>query len=149
MANILWIDDYAGKGNKRNKQRMGFDALVYFIEEKGHQVQIASTSETIESALSNINSYDLIILDIVMPPLSFSKHTNHPFGGMDALEKLSESHIKIPIIIFSVVPPRRIRDEARRRGVNLPQVGVKYLERKGTLTPTKLANMVEKYLPKE
>jgi CheY-like chemotaxis protein len=148
MATILWIDDYAGQGYSKNGKRLGFDALIYFVELKGHQVKIVSTTDEIETALNSISSYDIIILDIIMQPLSNSKHTNHHLGGVDVLEVLSKSLIKKPIIIFSVMQPRKIREEAVRRGLDIKKIGVKTIERKGALTPTKLAELVEKHLPK-
>lgn len=148
MAKILWIDDYAGKGNHKTKQRMGFDALVFFLEERGHYVQIVTNPDAIEVAIDEIDSYAAIILDIIMQPLPSSSHANQQYGGMDVLERLSRSRLKIPIIVFSVVQKRKIREEARLRGLDLNKIGVKYIKRKGDLTPTQLANLIERLLPK-
>lgn len=143
MARILWIDDYAGKGTDR---RMGFDALICFVEQNGHRVEIASTSALTEKALQNIDSYDLVILDIIMDPLPSSSQSGHQYGGIDVLERFSRAHTTVPIVILSVMRPMKIREEAARRGLDLSDVGVKETRRKGSLTPTELAAIVQQHL---
>ena len=143
MARILWLDDYAGKGSKR---RMGFDALIYFVEQNGHAVEIVSTRKQIELALEKIDTYDLFILDIIMDSLSFSSQSEHQFGGIDVLEKLAKSRSKIPIIILSVMPPKVIKEEAIRRGLDIKKIGVVEIRRKGSITPSQLATYVERHL---
>ncbi len=146
MAKILWIDDYAGKGNNRE---MGFDAIIYFVEQRGHQVNIVSSRNATEEVLEDISIYDLMILDIIMDPLLSSSRVNNHYGGLDILENIANSKIRIPIVIFSVMSPKDIKIEARRRGLDLTSVGVKEIFRKGSLTPTFLALKVEKYLYKK
>jgi len=143
MAKILWMDDYAGKGSK---DRIGFDGLVFFIENNGHTVEIASTRERMEGVIPTISSYDLLILDIIMEPLTGSSLGEHQYGGMDVLERLKASTPLIPIIILSVMPSRLIKEEAERRSLDLADLGVREVKRKGSLTPTALAALVETYL---
>jgi len=146
MATILWMDDYAGRGTEK---RMGFDALIFFIEQRGHKVVIVSSREQIEEALEKIKTYDFLILDIIMDPLTLSTQSGHHYGGIDALEDLSRKGIKIPTIILSVMAPRMIKEEAERRGLDLENMGIKEFRRKGSITPTELADNVEKNLPKK
>ena len=143
MAKILWIDDKAGRGTK---DRLGFDALMFFIEKNGHQVYVASTVEHIEKCINEMEIYNLLILDIIMDPLPSSKEDGHQFGGFDVLEELARSHTTIPIIILSVMSDQMIRDEATRRHLNLESVGVRKILRKGPILLKSLADMVEMYL---
>lgn len=144
MAKILWMDDYAGKGTE---QRIGFDGLVYFIEINGHTVEIASTSEQIEETLEIISSYDLLILDIIMDPLnSIEDDYQYQYGGIDVLERLLTINYYLPIILLSVMPSRMIKEETDRREIDLSKVGVKEILRKGSITPTELATIVERIL---
>jgi len=143
MAKILWIDDKAGGGTK---DRLGFDALMYFVEKNGHQVEMASTVEQIEKTLIDIESYDLLILDIIMDPLSTSTKDTHQFGGFDALETLINTQSNIPIIILSVMSLQMIKDKAMRRGLDITKSEIKAVLRKGPILPMDLANLVEKHL---
>lgn len=145
MAKILWIDDKAGGGTK---DRLGFDALMYFIEKNGHVVEMASTVEKIEKTLTDIESYDLLILDIIMDPLSTSTKEGHQFGGFDALEILINTKSNIPIIILSVMARQMINDEAMRRGLDITKSEIKAVLRKGPILPMDLANLVDKHLMK-
>lgn len=146
MAKILWIDDYAGRGTK---QRIGFDALIYFVELNGHEVQIASTQHQILAFLEKNDCCDLLILDIIMDPLPSSSQDEHQYGGIDVLEVLAQGDSGIPIIILSVMPSRMIREEATRRGLDLGEIGVKEILRKGSVTPSQLAEVVESCLGKK
>ena len=145
MANILWIDDKAGGDTKR---KLGFDGLIYFIDKNGHNVEIASTGEKIEAALRKHETYDLIILDIIMDSLPSAKETEHQFGGFDALEILINAQSATPIIILSVMSLHMIRDEADRRNIDLLQSNVKEILRKGPILPSELATIVEIILTK-
>jgi CheY-like chemotaxis protein len=139
MARIIWMDDYAGRGTKA---RIGFDGLVYFIEAKGHQVEIVSARERMEALLLTCD-YDLLILDIIMEPLTTSSQSAHQYGGMDVLEQLRTHQCDVPVIVLSVMAARSIKDEALRRGVDLREVGVREIRRKGSVTPRELADVVE------
>ncbi len=143
MANILWIDDYAGNGTE---ERIGFDGQIYFVEKHGHIVKIISTREEIEDAIVSIKLYDLIIMDIIMDPLPSSSHTELQYGGIDVLEVLAAAESKIPVIILSVMSPRMIKEELTRRSLDILKIGVKETLRKGSTTPTELAKYVEKHL---
>jgi len=142
MARVLWIDDIAGKGTAK---RMAFDALIYIVEKNGHQVDIASSGGQIETALVDIDRYDLLILDIIMEPLPSSEY-NEQYGGIDVIEKIAATGRNLPIIMLSVMPARLIRNEVTRRGLDLERIGVKEIKRKGSVTPTELAASVKKYL---
>lgn len=143
MARILWIDDNAGKGTKK---RIGFDGLIYFVERNGHTVQIVSSREEIESTLDHWGSFDLLILDIIMDPLSSSSHMDHQYGGIDVLERLGQIHNSTPIIIVSVMQARVIREEANRRGLDLSRIGVRAIQRKGSIKPSEFALVVERLI---
>lgn len=143
MARILWIDDYAGRGTQK---RVGFDALIYFVEKNGHAVTIASTPDEIDVTLAKIAIFDLLILDIIMDPLSFSSTEYYQYGGIDIIARLVEAGASISIIVLSVVPPRMLREEAMRRGLDLVKARVRAIRRKGLVTPTVLADLVEKCL---
>lgn len=145
MAKVLWIDDYAGRGGGG---RMGFDALVWFVEKAGHSITIASTPQATEDALKQIDAYDLLILDIIMDPLEGSTSPEGRYGGIDVLQYLRQGELEIPVIILSVMTPQMIREEANRRSLDLSDLGVKEIRRKGSVTPTDLAAMVERYLPR-
>jgi CheY-like chemotaxis protein len=143
MASLLWIDDKAGDGTEK---RLGFDALIYFIEKKGHNVDIVSTDEQIENALRSDKKYDLVILDIIMDALSSSTDHTDQFGGFDALEILMNARPTTPIIILSVMSTPMIKDEAARRHIDLTKSMVKQILRKGPIRPTDLAEIVETIL---
>jgi CheY-like chemotaxis protein len=143
MANILWIDD---KAEGKDKNRLGFNGLIFFIEKNGHTVDIASSGEQIENAIKNYNQYNLIILDIIMDSLPSTRENMQQFGGFDVLEILSNFHSKVPIIILSVMSQQMVKDEAMRRNIDLVQNGVKEVLRKGPILPSELAKMVENIL---
>jgi CheY-like chemotaxis protein len=140
MANILWIDD---KAEVEDKNRLCFNGLIYFVEENGHTVDIASSGEQIENAIKNHEKYDLILLDIIMDSLPTTNESMQQFGGFDTLEILANYHSETPIIILSVMSRQMISDEARRRNIDLVQIGVKEVLRKGPILPSELANIVE------
>ena len=140
MANILWIDDKAEGGNKH---RLGFNGLIYFIEKNGHIVDIASSGEQTEDAIHHLEKYDLILLDIIMDSLPSAKESMQQFGGFDTLEILANYHSETPIIILTVMSRQMISDEARRRNIDLEQIGVKEILRKGPILPSELARIVE------
>lgn len=144
MATILWLDDYAGKSSEK---RMGFDALIYFVEQKGHQVKTAPTLKQIESALAKIHSYDLLILDMIMDTMP-STTNDYQYTGLIILKRLAESSIKIPTIILSVMPSTTIKSEAKSLNLRLDKIGVKKIMRKGSVLPSELAEVVEKILSK-
>jgi CheY-like chemotaxis protein len=127
---------------------MAFDALVYFVENNGHQIDIASTGEQIETALANIDGYDLLILDVIMEAPPSSGHYGQ-YGGIDVLESIATAGRHLPIVMLSVMPSRLITNEANRRGLDLERIGVKEIKRKGTVTPTELAASVERYLDEQ
>ena len=142
MARVLWIDDNAGKGTA---ERLAFDGLIYFVEKNDHDVTIASTTKQIELALQNIPQYDLLILDIIMEPLP-SLDSKQQLGGIDVLESIAAAGGHIPILILTVMSGKQILNEANRRGLDLSLVGLKKIMRKGSVTPTELAEEVERYL---
>lgn len=143
MANILWIDDKAGGGTK---SRLGFDGLIYFIEKNGHHVDMASSGEQIEYAITNHYKYDLVLLDIIMDSLPSIEENKQQFGGFDTLEVLIRSDSKVPIIILSVMSEQMIKEEAKRRDIDLVQSGVKEILRKGPILPSDLEKIVENIL---
>lgn len=143
MTDILWIDDKAGMGTK---SRLGFDGLIYFIEKNGHQIEIASTGDQIESAIKSNKEYGAIILDIIMDSLPSKVEDKHQFGGFDALELLIVSKPKTPVIVLSVMSLQMIKDEASRRNISLSECGVKRILRKGSILPTELAKIIEEVL---
>jgi len=153
MANILWIDDIAGKDSKVLSNgkivRMSFDANIFFIENNGHNVKILSSTNDIITNLQNFKDYDLLILDVVMDSLPFSTNKENKYGGIDLLEYFSKNKITIPILIFSVMSQNKIEEEAKRRHLSLTDVGVKKIIRKNTETPEKIAVFVDEILSLE
>ncbi len=132
MAKILWIEDEADR----------IRGVVRSIE-KEHDFDIAySRSEALRKL--EINNYDLIILDIYIPPVSEGEEKTHQkhedYEGIKVLEILrNELKIKTKLIIFSVVNTSEL--DKLTNGLN-----VFAIMQKGTLSPKSLKEKVNEAL---
>jgi DNA-binding NtrC family response regulator len=68
----------------------------YELEEEGHEVVIAEDAKTALKSLEEL-SYDLIILDMVMPEM----------GGLETLAKIASRQKKIPVILHTAYLQRK------------------------------------------
>lgn len=97
MAKILVVDDDLGLR----------EALYYVFTQRGHQVTTAIDSSH-ASELISAASYDLIILDIVMP----GEH------GTVLLKRLRTIGNNVPVVIYSVRVDALLETEMRQLGAN-------------------------------
>jgi|KBSSwiStaDraftv2_1062776.scaffolds.fasta_scaffold13746_3 CheY-like chemotaxis protein len=140
MARVLWVDDYAGRSGAK---RLGFDALMSFIEGNGHTVEIASRPEQIEEGIEHAAEFGVAIVDILMEPLASSPVRGHRFGGIDVLERLARGGSKLPVIVLSVMPEWKVSEQIQRRGIDSGAVDIRRILRKGAVLPRDLAKQVE------
>lgn len=97
MAKLLVVDDELGLR----------EALYYAFTMRGHQVITAINNEHAMELLSE-RTFDLIILDIVMPGEL----------GSELLKRLRASGSKVPIVIYSVRVDAELEKEMHQAGAN-------------------------------
>jgi len=113
VLNVVWLLLTAGEfseesdGNGNSEDAMARILLIeddeplrslykYELEEEGYEVMIAEDGKTALKSLEQ-SSYDLIILDMVMPEMD----------GPEVLAKIASRQKKIPVIIHTAyVQPR-------------------------------------------
>ncbi|MFA5073251.1 MAG: sigma-54 dependent transcriptional regulator [Nitrospirota bacterium] len=81
------------------------DVLQSFLSGKGFEVTLAPDGQT-GIDLVRENSFDLILTDLVMPGI----------GGIDILKQLSESNIKIPVLVITAFATVQNAVEAMKLG---------------------------------
>lgn len=144
MARILWIDDRA---SKETGQQLGFDALMWFVKNQGHNLSVATEPQEIQESIGGSARFDLVILDILMEPLPNSEFPNSRYGGLDVLGRVGKGNGSRPyIIVLSVMDPEAVTREATHRGIDLWASGVRVIVEKGTLRPSKIAELVDEGL---
>ena len=67
------------------------DGLQYSLNKNGFHVDIARTVEEAKNSLTDINKYDLLILDVTLPDGT----------GFDVCEKVRKQNTQIPIIFLT------------------------------------------------
>lgn len=92
---VLWIDDEPGV----------IASLSRFLTTEGWQVESANDGAT-GLALARTRSYDVILLDLVMPGLS----------GLDVLDALRRDAIETPVIVLTAYGTYDLALEAGRLG---------------------------------
>lgn len=97
MAKILVVDDELGLR----------EALYYSFTKRGHQVTTAIDGGHAMELISG-QSFDIIILDIVMPGES----------GNVLLKKLREAGNRVPVVIYSVRVDAKLEKEMLQLGAN-------------------------------
>ena len=119
--NILWVEDEADK----------IDSLVWPLKRDGHKIIIAENEKEALHKLQ-IDNYDLIIFDIIIPTGEKGTLEYIDYVGMTLLEKiLIEMRISNRILVLSVVSdPQMI--------LRTKELGVKEFLVKGPLLPSQL-----------
>jgi CheY-like chemotaxis protein len=98
MARIAWIED--------DHERIG--SLVRLLEKSGHVIAPYASWQEVEEQIDAICSCEVIILDIILPPIE-----NDPYLGMSILEQLRKEHkyqgvivvcsrVKNPVILHAL-----------------------------------------------
>jgi CheY-like chemotaxis protein len=100
---ILWVDDDVNE----------IEYLLYPLEKDGYKVDKYVYLPEAYNALIRNRNYDLIVLDLLMPPndrygdIPEWLKTEHPNGanGIKLLIQIREKlNIQLPVVILSVVP---------------------------------------------
>ena len=129
MTSILWIEDDVYSL---------FEPMMHEFLKVGYKVSSATNKKEALNLLEN-NSFDLIILDILLPSGDAQPSEFRQFVGMDLLEELVARGIKTPVMIFSIVTDKEIIEKANK-------LGVKDFINKGHITPRELKDYADRCL---
>jgi CheY-like chemotaxis protein len=103
MACIAWIED--------DHERIG--SLVKLLERDGHEILPYGSWEEVKGQIETIRSCDLIILDIILPPVE-----DDPYLGLSVLDLLRNEHgYRAPVVVCSRVKNPVVLRELRELGV--------------------------------
>lgn len=98
MAAIFWLDDEA--------DRLTFDTTREVLESAGMQVTSStSVTEAARLLLEQRSHFDLVLLDVLMPPqgrYSKDESENGTATGLRFLEELKRQRPDLPVILVTV-----------------------------------------------
>ena len=80
-------------------------ALTIKLQSEGFEVENASDASEFFKKLENVENFDLILLDLMLPEVS----------GFEILEKLKQKNNKVPVIVASNLS----QDEDKKRSMDL------------------------------
>jgi DNA-binding NarL/FixJ family response regulator len=99
---IIWIDDDTAIIDS---------VMKAIIDEKNEMIYINSVKDALDS-IEIIRRADIIIMDVIIPKGGVFQDLAYIYPGIQLLHKLREEfEIKIPVIIFSVVDPKKVVDQ--------------------------------------
>jgi DNA-binding response OmpR family regulator len=127
---ILWIEDDARE----------LSSLIWPLEDEGYQIDIAlNATQAVEMAMKN--TYDVIILDVLLP--TGKKELVKPvvFTGVKVIEYLRKKGNTTPTIALTVVSDPDVELELRKYGV------LKIIN-KGSVLPSHIKKEVESIIMK-
>ena len=131
MKNILFIDDDYKRASSH----------IEFLKFGGYGVKaISAAHEALKEFENNKDKYDIIILDIMLPPSDSMTREETEFGrhtGLILLKKIREISKRIPIIILTVSNDIKIQEKAIELGAD------EYLLK--PKLPSELIRIIEKY----
>ena len=142
------------KNNKRKNRKKEKNIKVFMVEDEVNLVSMyekyfvrngfafdsALTVKEFEGKYNNLNKFDVIILDIIMPKnIKNGKVDSVSEQGWDLLKKIKkDKNIKnIPVIIFTNLNSNEDRDKAKKLGA------YKFIFKEGT-KPEKLLEIINK-----
>ena len=103
MAQIAWIED--------DHERIR--SLVKLLERDGHTILPYNSWQEVEEQIETICACDVIILDIILPPVE-----HDPYLGLSVLEQLRKEHgYQAPIVVCSRVKNPVVLRELEELGV--------------------------------
>jgi CheY-like chemotaxis protein len=97
------------------------EALPLLLEEEG--IEVVGTS-SIEEALqwASEQSFDAMLLDVMMPPTEDMDDESLDYGrltGKEVAKRIKEIQPELPIVAFTVLTDRELRNEIKEAGVTL------------------------------
>lgn len=103
MARIAWIEDDHEK----------ISSLVRLLERDGHIILPYSSWREVKEQIETIRACDIIILDIILPPVE-----DDPYLGLSVLALLRNEHgYGAPVVVCSRVKNPVVLRELRELGV--------------------------------
>jgi CheY-like chemotaxis protein len=101
MATIAWIEDDHEK----------IQSLVKLLERDGHTILPYSSCQEVEEHIETIRACDVIILDIILPPVE-----EDPYLGLSVLKLLRNEGYSSPVVVCSRVKNPVVLNELERLG---------------------------------
>jgi DNA-binding response OmpR family regulator len=128
---IAWIEDDIAI----------IDPVIEPLEQDGHEIIRIRTVQGALDVVETLRTCDLILLDMIIPMGDASEDLEY-YSGALLLRKLRKEHkVTIPVIVFSVVDPRKVEEQ-------LDTLGVAKYVRKPAL-PSELKEAVDAVLEAE
>jgi DNA-binding NtrC family response regulator len=81
------------------------DPVVMPLRNAGFQIDEYRNYEEAKSQFDKICAADLVLLDILIPP-GRNNPADGEYLGLNVLDEMNERHVKMPIIVLSVVANR-------------------------------------------
>lgn len=111
MPRVLYLED----------EEAVLEALPLLLEEEG--IEVVGTS-SIEEALqwASEQSFDAMLLDVMMPPTEDMDDESLDYGrltGKEVAKRIKEIQPELPIVAFTVLTDRELRNEIKEAGVTL------------------------------
>ncbi|MFC1941709.1 hypothetical protein ACFLWU_00645 [Chloroflexota bacterium] len=125
MNKVLWVDD--------DIQKLG--PLVRLLS-KDFNISIATDVRSACQALNNKETFDLYIVDIIVPDAKAPLSNDHTFGGQNLIKLIREYyHQWVPIIIYTIVRENEIKEFALNHRVYR-------IAAKGTFSPSQFKKLI-------
>lgn len=122
---ILWIEDDARE----------LKSLLWPLEDEGYEIDVAvDATQALELAYKN--TYNIIILDILLPSGKKNQLTYEEFMGVKVAEDIRRKGINTPMIALTVVKDKEIEKV-------LKDLHVLKIISKGSILPSQLANDIK------
>jgi DNA-binding NtrC family response regulator len=80
--------------------------LTTWLVRKGHQAQTTNDATKV-SALLRGGSFDVVLLDLIMPAVS----------GLNLVSEIKRDHPSLPLIVMSVIEDTRIAVQVAKEGI--------------------------------
>lgn len=111
MPRVLYLED----------EEAVLEALPLLLEAEG--IEVVGTS-SIEEALqwASEQSFDAMLLDVMMPPTEDMDDESLDYGrltGKEVAKQIKEIQPELPIVAFTVLTDRELRNEIKEAGVTL------------------------------
>ena len=104
---IAWIDDDTDI----------IDPVVEPLEEAGYTIERFRTIEAALGAINYLETSDLILLDMILPPGDLDEDFGR-YSGVALLRKLREIHgVATPVVVFSVVDMKKVIEQLKPLGI--------------------------------
>jgi DNA-binding NarL/FixJ family response regulator len=110
--------------------------MIYPLKKSGYEIKIV---EDLSDGLKEVENgtFDLILLDVLIPSGDKNKTKYEPFEGLNFLRIIREKGLNTPIVVFSVVNDSDILGRLR-------QLNVAAIIPKGHCRPSELKEEIDK-----